>query len=155
MEEKQFLFSANPTMVSSGCFLQKFLMFGHLFRIWEGYTVDTLQRVVLGVTQEVRGRVFQDGKGFDAARVRKVRAPAEIDQGSTSVHRRGRAIGDLGFNELNLVLVVLEHLQEIFLLHFEALEWLFLLDGVFGTRLQVFVITGRDKSRVTKKKKTS
>ena len=83
-------------------------MFCHLFSIWEGNTIDSLQRIIFGIPQKVRSRVLEDRKGFNTTRMREMRSSTEINQRPASIDRRGRTIWDLGLDELDLVLVVLE-----------------------------------------------
>ena len=51
----EFTYLADLPVVALRGFLQEVLVLGHLLLVREGDTVDTLQRVVLRVTQEVRG----------------------------------------------------------------------------------------------------
>lgn len=51
---------------------------------------------------------LQNCECLNAARVRDVRSTAQIDQGTTAIHRRNGAIRDFGLDQLDLVLVVLD-----------------------------------------------
>lgn len=58
VEEEQFLLLSNLAMVTLGGFFQELLVLSHLLGVRERDTIDTLERVVLGITQEVRSRVL-------------------------------------------------------------------------------------------------
>lgn len=58
VEEEQLLLLSNLAMVTLGGLLQELLVLSHLLGVGEGDTIDTLKRVVLGITQEVRSRVL-------------------------------------------------------------------------------------------------
>ena len=75
-------------------------------------------------------------KGLDSAGMRDVRTTTEVNQRSTTIHRRTRAIGNLVLDQMLLVLVVPEHLQEIDLGEDEAVEGLLVLDDLAGDGLQ-------------------
>ena len=100
MEEEQFLFPTDSTMISFRGFFKKLAVVGHLFGVREGDTVDALEGGVVGVAEEVRSRVLEDRKGFDPARVGDVGATAEVDQGAAAVDRRRRVVRDLGLDQL-------------------------------------------------------
>ena len=51
---------ANLPVVTLRGFLEEVLVLGHLLLVREGDTVDTLQRVVLGVAEEVRRRALAE-----------------------------------------------------------------------------------------------
>lgn len=53
------------------------------------------------------GTCLHDGKGLDSASVGDMGSTAQIDQGSATVDGGGGTIGDLGLDQVNLVLVVL------------------------------------------------
>lgn len=55
MEEEQFLFPTNSTMISFRGFFKELAMVGHLFGVREGDAVDALEGGIVGVTEEVRG----------------------------------------------------------------------------------------------------
>lgn len=107
MEEKQFLLSANSTMVPLGSLFEELLVVDHSLGVWEGDTVDALEGGVVGVAQKVGGRVLEDCKGFDTTRMGDVGTAAEVDQGTTAVDRRRRVVRDLGLNQLQLELIML------------------------------------------------
>lgn len=98
MEEEQFLFPTDSTVISFRGFFKELAVIGHLFGVREGDAVDALEGSVVGVAEEVRGRVLEDRKGFNPARVGYVGATAEVDQGAAAVDRRRRVVRDLGLD---------------------------------------------------------
>ena len=59
VEEEKLLVLSNLAMVALGGFSEESLVFGQLLLVGEGDTVDTLQRIVLRITEEVRSRALQ------------------------------------------------------------------------------------------------
>lgn len=59
VEEKQLLLLSNLAMVALSGLLQELFVLSHLLGVGERNTIDTLKRVVLGITQEVRSRVLK------------------------------------------------------------------------------------------------
>lgn len=95
-------------MIAFRSFNKESLVFGHLFLVREGDTVDSLQRIVVGVSEEVGGRVFGDHECLDFTGVRDMRTDAQVDHGTAAVDGGGCTIGDFGVDEVLLVFVVLE-----------------------------------------------
>lgn len=65
-----------------------------------------------------------------------VGSPAKVDQGPAPVHRGGGRV-DLLVQNADLELIVLEHLEQVLLAHFQALERLLLLDDLFDQGLDM------------------
>lgn len=143
-EEEELLVLGNLAVVALGSLLLELLPLGHLLRVREGHSVNTLERVVLGVTEEVRGRVLGDGERLDAAGVGNVGTETQVDERSTAVDRRRGAIGNLLVDVVLLVLVVLEHLEKDLLGQLEALERLLLLDSLLRDLLNLLVVVLAD-----------
>jgi hypothetical protein len=55
-------------MVSFGGFFEEMLVLDHLFFIWEGDTVDSLERIVLGITEPVGSRVLDVRRNPDGGK---------------------------------------------------------------------------------------
>ena len=136
VEHEQLLLTADAAVVALGGLGQKVLVFGHLLLIRERNTIQTLQRVILLVTQEVRGRVLEDRHGFDAACVRNVRANTQVNHRTAAVHGSRRAIWDLRVDNVDLVLVVLEHLQKLLLGQHRTLKRLLVLHSQINQLLK-------------------
>ena len=79
---------------------------------------------------------FHNLKGLDSASMRDMGTTTEVDQRSTTIHRRTGAIGNLVLDQMLLVLVVPEHLQKIGLGEDEAVKGLLILDDLAGNGLQ-------------------
>jgi hypothetical protein len=69
-------------MVPLVSLLEPLLVLGHLLRVREGDSVDSLEGIVLGVAEEIGRRGLHDGKGLDLAGVLNVRTEAEVDEGA-------------------------------------------------------------------------
>ena len=107
VEEEKLLVLSNLAMVAFGGLGEESLVFGQLFLVGEGDTVDTLQRLIVRVAEEVRGRVLGDHHRLDFAGMGDVRANTEINHRSAAVYSRGGAVGNFGLNEILFELVVL------------------------------------------------
>jgi len=140
VEEEEFLVFADLPVVPLRCLSEECLILGQLLLVREGDTVDSLEGVVGVVTEEVGCGVFGDHECLDFSGVGDMRADAEINHGATAVDSRGGAVGDLGFDEVLLVLVVVEHFEELLLGHDETLELLLVLDGTLGKLLEGGVV---------------
>lgn len=120
------------------------------------------------VTRMILGAHLRDHKRFDLASVRNMRTCAQIHHRSTAVHSGGCAIGDLCFDNVLLVLVVLqqyrrqylylsrrrgdnthrEHLKQRLLWHNETFKLLLFFDGAFRNFLEGGIIRSRDSPDV-------
>ena len=107
IEEEQLLLPPNLTMIALSSLRKEVLVLRQLLLVGEGDTVDTLQRLIVRVAEEVRGRVLGDHHRLDFASMRNVRADAEINHRSAAVYSRGGAVGNFGLNEILFELVVL------------------------------------------------
>lgn len=58
MEEEELLLLTNLAVVALGSLFKVLLVLNHHSLVGERDTVDTLERVVLGITKEVGGRVL-------------------------------------------------------------------------------------------------
>lgn len=129
MEEEQLLFLANLSVITLGCFLNELFVFGHLLLVWEGDTIQTLQRVVLCITQKVRCRVLGDHHGLYATSVWNVGTTAQVNERTATVDSCRGAIGNLIINDVYFVWVVLEHLKQVLLGNHQTFKrLLFLVD---------------------------
>jgi hypothetical protein len=63
VEEKELLFPSDLSVVALGRLLDEMLVFGHGFLVGEGDAVYTLQSLVVGVAQEIRGRILVWSRG--------------------------------------------------------------------------------------------
>jgi len=59
VEEEQLLFAANLAVISLCCLRKERFVFGELLLVWEGNSINSLQRVFGGVAKEIRSRVLQ------------------------------------------------------------------------------------------------
>ena len=91
-------------------------MLRHLLGIGEGNSIDALKGVVGVVAKEVARRGLHDFHCLDPAGVGDVRTQAEVDERATSINCGRSTIGNLRVEEVLLVFVVIEHLDQIFLL---------------------------------------
>lgn len=57
-----------------------------------------------------------------------MRSTTQINQRSTTINSGGRLL-NLLIQNANFELIVLEHLQEIFLLHLQTFKWLLILNS--------------------------
>ena len=113
-------------MITLGCLGQKCFVIRQLFLVGEGDAVYTLQGVVFRITQKVGCRVLQQRQSdcdeiainhasadlgnhecLDLASMRNMRPDTQIDHWPATVNGGGRTIGNLGLDEVFLVLVVL------------------------------------------------
>ena len=107
VEHEQLLLLSDLPVIPLLGLLDKLLVLGHQLAIRETDSIDSLQCVVLGVSQEVGRRVFGNSQSLDSASMGYVRTSTEIDQGTTSVDSGRSAIGDLVLDIMLLVAVVL------------------------------------------------
>lgn len=59
IEEEQLLLLSDFAMIPTSSLLKELFVVPQLLLVWERNAVDTLQRVVVGIAKEVRGRVLQ------------------------------------------------------------------------------------------------
>lgn len=59
VEEEQLLLLSDFAMIPTSSLLKELFVVPQLLLVWERNAVDTLQRVVVGIAKEVRGRVLQ------------------------------------------------------------------------------------------------
>ncbi len=111
MEKEQLLLPSDLAVIAFGGFFQELLVRRHFFRGRKRNTINTLQRVVLGVSQKIRRRVLGNCKSLDTTGIRNMRPITQVNQRTTSVNGRGSAVRNFGLDEFDLVLVVLEHFQ--------------------------------------------
>lgn len=137
MEHEELLLLTNLSMITLSSLLKELEVSVHQLLIRERNTVDSLERVVGGVTQEVRRGVFQKLESLDAAGVRNMGTTAKIDQRTTSVDGSRGAIRNFRRDKSLLVLVVREHLEKVLLGNNESLKLLLLLDSRLGPSLNV------------------
>jgi len=94
-----------------------------LLLVGEGDTVNTLERVIVGVSQEVGSGVLREGlewrrcrklatyfgdhECLDLTSVRDVRANTKVDHGTTSIDSSGTSVRYFRFDEILLVFVIL------------------------------------------------
>lgn len=128
-------------MITLSSLFNKLLVFSHLLLVREGNTIETLEGVVLGITQEVRSRVLCDGESLDATSVGHVRTSAQINQGTAAVDGGGSAVRDLVVDDVNLVRVVLEHFQQVFLCQNKTLKGLLFLGELANQLFKVGIIS--------------
>ena len=110
-----------------------------LLLVGKGDSVQTLEGIVLGVSQPVGGRVLRGGKGLDLSGVGNVGTTAEIDEVTAPVNGGAGAVGDLCGQDLDLEGIVGKQLQRLVLGDDHALEFLFLLDDFVDLLLDGFV----------------
>ena len=125
VEEEKLLLFSNLPMIPTGCFGEELLILNHLLLVRERDSVDTLQRVIVGIAEEVGRRILRRGSSgeklthmrradlrhherLDFTRVRNMWADTEVNHRSTAVYRRRATIRDLRLDEVLLVLVVLD-----------------------------------------------
>lgn len=110
-------------MVTFSSLSEEDFVISQLLLVRERNAVNALERVVVGISQEVRRRVLRsryktttergettnlgNHEGLDLAGMRNMRANAKINHRSTSVDCGRGAIGNLGLDEILLVFVVL------------------------------------------------
>eukprot|EP00760_Papus_ankaliazontas_P030251 PhM_4_TR468/c1_g1_i2/m.80221 len=136
----ELLVAADGAVVAlGGLFHERLPLLEHLL-LREGDAVHTLQRGVLRLAEEVRGRVARDGEALDAARVRQVGPAAGVDKVAAAVHRAVRALGDLAGEDRGLERVVAEHLERVVLRQAQALVRLLRLDQLHGAGLEHGVV---------------
>ena len=98
--------------------------------VGETDAVHSLQRVVVGISQPVGGRVTSGGKGLDLASMGDVRALAQIDEITALVHGGASAVGYLGGNDGLLEGIARKELESLLLGNDHALELLLRLDDL-------------------------
>eukprot|EP01136_Pigoraptor_vietnamica_P037807 Opistho-1_new@106270 len=123
VEKVQLLLLANLAVVSLGRLLLQLLPLGELLGVRERNAVHALQRLGLSVAFPVRSRALCDHERLDPARVAHMGPAAKVDERTAAIHRRAFLLDALR-DDAPLELVVLEHLEEVGLRHFEALKLL-------------------------------
>jgi hypothetical protein len=83
---------------------------------------------------------LEDGKRLNVSGGRNMRTSAQIDKRTTSVDGAQSTVRNSLVDEVLLVLAVVEHLEELFLGHFQTLKGLLLLDNGVGQRLQSLLV---------------
>eukprot|EP00982_Pelagococcus_subviridis_P006238 30017-Pelagococcus_subviridis.AAC.27 len=127
VEEEQFLVQTQDTVIALLRFLDaKLVLFHELIRR-ERHGVDANERVLGDVRAPVRARALIHRHSLDPRRVREVRPAAKVDHRAASVARDRRVLGEVR-DELDLELVLEEHLQGFVARDFDALKRLLLLD---------------------------
>lgn len=94
-------------MVALCSFRKEGLILSQLLLIGEGDTIDSLERIVVSISKEVRCRVLSDHESLNFTGVRNMGADTEIDHRATTVNGSRGAIRDFGVNEVLLVFIVL------------------------------------------------
>ena len=140
VEEEELLLLADPPVIPFSRELERGVVLLELLGLGEGDAVDALERVVVLVAEEVRGRVLEHVERLDSVRVGNVRPDAEIDHRPAAVDGRRGAVGHLGLDHVLLVLVVVEHLEQVGLGRDEPLERLLLVRRRFRQLLQRRVV---------------
>mmetsp|Transcript_17983 Transcript_17983/g.44413 ORF Transcript_17983/g.44413 Transcript_17983/m.44413 type:complete len:225 (-) Transcript_17983:801-1475(-) len=111
-----------------------------LLLIGERNTVDSLQRIIVGIAQPVSSRDLSGSKGLDLSSVGNVRTTAQIDQVSASVNGGTASIGNLGGQNLHLEWVVSKELQSLILGNDHTLEFLLLFGNLTNFLFNSLVI---------------
>jgi len=146
MEEEQLLLATDLAVIPLGRLLLQLLPLLELLGIGERDAVDTLQSLSVGLALPVRGGVLGDLQSLYLTGVADVGSTAEIDKRAALVDS-GAIGGHLLVENANLELVVLEHLQQVGLLHLQTLEILLLLDDLLDQALHGSVVVGGDLMR--------
>ena len=119
-----FFYLADLAVVTLGCLSQECLIVRKLLFIWEGYAVDPLKSVIVGVSKEVRSRAlldvsaartqndsgeadFRDHECFDPSCMRDMRSNTQVHHRATSIHSCRSTIGNLAFYEMPFILIIL------------------------------------------------
>lgn len=140
MPHEELLVLSNETMVTLRSKTTQLKVLIELLLLGEGDTIDALQRVVLLVSLPVGRGVVGHREGLDLRGVREMRATAQVDEGTTTVGSANRSVRDLIAQDLDLVLVILEHLQSLLLRDLQTLEGLLLTDGGSKELLELLVV---------------
>lgn len=140
IEEEQLLILTNLSVIPLLSLSKEVLVLVKLLLVGERNTSNSLDGLVLAVTQPVSGRVPDDGESLDISSVRDVRSSAQIDEGAASIDGTLGAIGHSLVDEVFLVLAVLEHLEEFVLGHLQTLKRLLLLDDRARQLLQSLLV---------------
>ena len=101
-----------------------------LLFIGERNTVDSLQRIIVGITQPVGGRDLSGSKSLDLSSVGNMRTTTQIDQVSASINSGTASIRNLVGQNLHLEWVVGKELQSLILGNDHTLEFLLLLGNL-------------------------
>lgn len=109
IELEKTLVHSDLAVVAFSDFLLNTDVFFEFFVIGERNTIDTLQRVIIFLTEPVSTGGLGDHHGFDLTSGLHVGACAEIDQVAATVSHGLAAFGDLGLDKLNFERVLLEH----------------------------------------------
>ena len=86
VEEEKLLLLSDLAMVTLRSLFEDLLVLSHLLGVRERDTVDSLERIILGVSQEIRGGVLHDSKSLDSASVGDMRSTAQINQRTATVN---------------------------------------------------------------------
>mmetsp|Transcript_8779 Transcript_8779/g.18552 ORF Transcript_8779/g.18552 Transcript_8779/m.18552 type:complete len:735 (+) Transcript_8779:385-2589(+) len=131
VEHDEFLLCGDAAVITLLCLLLVLLPNLQHLLVRERDPVHPLQRVVLRVSQPIRGAVPRGRERLDPAGVGQVRPAAQVDEVAALVHGRAAAVGDLGLDDLLLEGVAGEQAEGLVLGDDEPLEFLFLF-GDFG-----------------------
>ena len=130
MIHEEFLFLADLAVVSLLGFFDLRQAGIEVFLIIEGNAVDSLQHLVLGVILPVRTGIFQEFEILDFFDRLNVRTTAKVSKITLGVAgNNGRIIHVV--DQIDLVFIILEHLQGFFPADFSADDAL----AVFGNLL--------------------
>mmetsp|Transcript_5306 Transcript_5306/g.16654 ORF Transcript_5306/g.16654 Transcript_5306/m.16654 type:complete len:469 (-) Transcript_5306:558-1964(-) len=145
VEEEELLLDPDPAVVAlRRLFLQRLPLLQEL-GVREGDAVDALQRVAVGLAEEVGGRVLLHGESLHTPRVGQVRPAAQVDERATAVGGGERAIGDLGPDRVRFKRVVRKQAERVRLGEDEALEGRLGLGKRLGLRVDRRVLVHADR----------
>ena len=145
VEEEELLVETDQAVVALLRLLDAKLVLGHELLVGEGDGVDADQGVLGDVGSPVRPRALVDGHRLDPRGVGKVGAAAEVDHGAAAVAGDGGVLREVA-DELNLELILLEHLQRLGSAHHDALEGLLLLDDRLHALLDAVRLAGAQRA---------
>lgn len=123
VKEEELLVFTNSQVIPFLCLFQEFQMLLHGLLIGKCHATNSLQRIVVLVTKEVRRRVLHDLERLDLSSVLDVRATAEIDKSSATVYRGFLSLHEV-VDVMQLVLAVRKHLLKVFLSNLQSVETL-------------------------------
>ncbi len=137
---KQFILRTNCSMVSLKQFLLLLEILVKLTLFWESNSVNSLQIIVIFVSQPVSRRVFSNFDSLNPISWRKVRTCAQINQITTSIGRCQSIFRYFVFYQLKFERVVGKHLECLSLCQQNSFIGLFLLSISFDFLLNLFIV---------------
>ena len=145
VEEEELLLETDQAVVPLLGLLDAQLVLRHELLVGEGDGVDADQGILGDIRPPVRSGALVHGNRLDPRGVGEVGPAAEVHHGPAPIARDGGFLRQVA-DELNLELVLLEHLQRFGAAHLDALEGLLLFADLLHALLDAFRLRGAQRA---------